>query len=54
MKTGAMASKSTLNQQNLAALGAERLTDLLMEISRRTKGLCAMAIEDVPDPREAE
>jgi hypothetical protein len=29
-----MASKTTLNRNNLAALGAERLADLMIEISQ--------------------
>ena len=33
-----MASKTTLNAKNLAALGAERLADLLLEVSKGNAG----------------
>lgn len=33
-----MASKATLNARNLAALGADRLADLLLEITKGNAG----------------
>ena len=34
-----MVSRKTLNKENLAALGADRLADLLIEVSTRNSGV---------------